>query len=160
LEDERGEQPKSVSMAAVKYAFLKYKIGGDIIFDVKDSVSMTGNSGPYLQYAAVRARKVLASVGDSAAVSKDDWGLNEYERDLTRKILEYRDVLEEAITEFAPHKICTYLYELAQTFNRFYEKVKVVGSEYEAERGCLVEAYLNTLLHGLNLVGIEVPEEM
>ena len=60
----------------------------------------------------------------------------------------------------APHLVCNYLYELAQEFSRFYEKVKVVDSEYEAERGRIVAVYLAVLEHGLRLLGIEIVEEM
>ena len=64
------------------------------------------------------------------------------------------------MAEKAPYKICTYLYELAQEFSRFYENVKVVGSEQEEEKAEIVRAYLNVIEHGLGLLGIEVPEEM
>ena len=66
----------------------------------------------------------------------------------------------EAVSELAPSKLCTYLYEVAQEFSRFYENVQVVGSEYEVERGAIVLAYLKVLKHGLNILGIEVPEKM
>lgn len=77
-----------------------------------------------------------------------------------KKTLEYKSVLAEAIRELAPHKICNYLYELAQEFSRFYENVKVAGSENEAQRSAMVEEYLRVMEHGLDLLGIEVPEEM
>ena len=60
----------------------------------------------------------------------------------------------------SPHKVANYLYELAQTFSRFYENCPVVGSEEEPERLKLVQAYFNTMSHGLNILGIEIPEEM
>ena len=69
-------------------------------------------------------------------------------------------MLHAAVVETAPHKIAAYLYETAQEFSRFYENVKVAGSEFEAERAELVAAYLETMTHGLNLLGISVPEEM
>ena len=61
---------------------------------------------------------------------------------------------------FAIHKVANYLYEVAQEFSRFYEKVKVAGSEYEDERATLVKAYLDVMTHGLKILGIEIPEEM
>ena len=72
----------------------------------------------------------------------------------------YKDILKEAVAEMAPHKVANYLYELAQEFSRFYENCQVAGSEAEAERAKLVEVYLRTMTHGLNILGIEVPEEM
>ena len=77
-----------------------------------------------------------------------------------KKLIQYPDVLKETVRELLPNKICTYLYELAQEFSRFYEHVQVAGSEFELERGKIILVYLKVLTHGLNLLGIEVPEQM
>lgn len=154
---------EKVVLAALRYAFLKYKMGGDIIFDPKESVAMTGNSGVYLLYSAVRAKKVLAKVRDSAhqnSVIASNQADAPFVRKLSKKIVQYQDILREAVAEKAPNKICAYLFELSQEFSRFYENVKVVGSENEAELIVIVKAYANVMEHGLGLVGIEVPEEM
>lgn len=171
LEQEYHSKDQTVSLAATKYALLKYKMGGNIIFDPKESVKMTGNSGPYLLYSAVRAKKILArSVGNAQRVSIRDNGsersgervrvLTLPERCLMKKLLEYKAVLEEATTEMAPHKLANFLYEIAQAFSRFYEGCPVVGCEHEAERMKLVKVYLDTMTHGLDLLGIKIPEEM
>lgn len=153
---------EKVALAALRYAFLKYKMGGDIIFDPKESVAMTGNSGVYLLYSTVRAKKVLQRVGNSASQSNDTVANSEtsFVRKLSKKIVQYQDVLKEAVAEKAPNKICAYLFELAQEFSRFYENVKVIGNENEAELIVVVQAYTNVMEHGLGLLGIEVPEEM
>ena len=162
VEDELSKEYHStdqkVVMAALKYAFLKYKMGGDIIFDPKESVKMTGNSGPYLLYSAVRAKKILKNVKSSD--DSKNYTYNIYERNLLKKVLEYKVVLGEAVTEMAPHKVANYLYELAQEFSRFYENCPVVGAPEESERAKLVGVYYNILEHGLNILGIEIPEEM
>lgn len=150
---------EKIAMGAVKYAFLKYKIGGNIEFDAKESVSTTGNSGVYLQYSAVRAKKILAGVKTTEA-DYSAWDLNENEKKLIAKLTQYGQVLKDALADFAPHKVANYLYETSQEFSRFYENVKVAGSEREAERAEIVGAYLKTMTHGLNILGIEVPEEM
>lgn len=171
-----------VSMAALKYAFLKYKMGGDIIFDPKESVKMTGNSGPYLLYSVVRAKKILRMVDEAdgseqglksagsgsetagQGLEKTQEGLEAHfetaERKLVKKLLEYKVVLNDAVSEMAPHKLANYLYEVAQEFSRFYENCPVVGSENEIQRFLIVKLYLNTMENGLNILGIEVPEEM
>jgi len=165
-EENRTSVDEKILLGAIRYAFLKYKVGGDIIFDVKESVSMTGNSGPYLQYSAVRAQKVLGKILESQVekvnkkVEQKEWVLESVEKNLIKKIMQYRVVMGEAVSELAPSKLCTYLYEVAQEFSRFYENVQVVGSEYEVERGAIVLAYLKVLTHGLNILGIEVPEKM
>ena len=158
LKEEYDSSDAKVSMAATKYAFIKYKMGGDIVFDPKESVKMTGNSGPYLLYSAVRAKKILKNSKNKAVAS--GYVYNAYERNLIKKIIEYKDILKEAVAEMAPHKVAMYLYELAQEFSRFYENCQVAGSDEEAERMKLVKVYLDTMVHGLNILGIEVPEEM
>ena len=206
LKSEYDSTDKQISLAATKYAFLKYKMGGQIIFDPKESVKMTGNSGPYLLYACVRAKKILdkthsAGVSDNvflgnisrfsspetyipdgaekAARRADFPGRPAYdvegekvdsrkdmsdrtpaEHNLMKKLLEYKQLLEESVAEMAPHKVANYLYELAQAFSRFYEHCPVVGSDEEAVRLKLVKAYLNVMTHGLGLLGITIPEEM
>ncbi|MBR5939135.1 arginine--tRNA ligase [Candidatus Saccharibacteria bacterium] len=147
-----------VSLAATKYAFLKYKMGGNIIFDPKESVKMTGNSGPYLLYSAVRAKKILLNSNNKDNIN--NYTHNVYEKNLVKKILEYKDVLSDAVAEMAPHKVANFLYELAQEFSRFYENCQVAGSEEESERMKLVKVYLETMTHGLNILGINIPEEM
>ena len=129
------------------------------MFDPKESVKMTGNSGPYLLYSAVRAKKILARSrqgGESTGGSTYDT----HERNLAKKMLEYKDILGVAVHEMAPHKVAGYLYELAQEFSRFYEHCPVAGSDREAERATLVRVYLATMTHGLNILGINIPEEM
>lgn len=157
LKNQYDSEDSKVSTAAYKYAFLKYKMGGDIIFDPEESVKMTGNSGPYLLYSAVRAKKILAK---SNASDLENYTYNIYEKNLVKKMLEYKDVLDEAVEEMAPHKLANYLYEVAQEFSRFYENCPVVGSAEEVERIKLVKVFYNVLEHGLNILGIEIPEEM
>ncbi|HEX7963603.1 MAG TPA: arginine--tRNA ligase [Candidatus Saccharimonadales bacterium] len=152
-----GREDEQAVLGAVKYAFLKQRIGADIIFEPKESVSLEGNSGPYLQYAHARARSILKKGGAAAEHLSD---LDEYERGLARKISEYPDVLDKAVRELLPHYICTYLYELAQAFNRFYEHAQVVGDPREAARLKLVELYADVLKDGLTLLGIAAPEHM
>ena len=158
LKTEYNSDDEKVVLGATKYAFLKYKMGGDIIFDPKESVKMTGNSGPYLLYSCVRAKKILSKIGDKKAELNGD--LNTFERALSKKIVQYKDVLNEAVTEMAPHKVCNFLYELAQEFSRFYENCPVAGDAREAERAQIIRAYLNVMEHGLNILGIQIPEEM
>jgi arginyl-tRNA synthetase len=148
---------ESTVMAAIKYAFLKQRMGGDIIYDPQESISMAGNSGPYLQYAHARARSILQKSSLTTAQLQD---IDASERALAIKISEYNEVVVRAQIEYMPHHICTYLYELTQTFNRFYENEQVIGSEREAVRCSLLDIYANILKQGLGLLGIDAPERM
>jgi arginyl-tRNA synthetase len=166
---ETGTNPSEETiLAAVKYAFAKNRIGGDIVYDPKESIALEGNSGPYLQYAHARARSILAKSQVPSAVDQaiSDFqipkeGLQADERSLLRKITEYVEVVDKATNELMPHYICTYLYELAQKFNQFYEHNRVIGSgEREAIRLQLVASYADTLKSGLTLLGIAAPDRM
>jgi arginyl-tRNA synthetase len=144
-------------LGAIKYAFLKQRIGADIIYVPEESVSLDGNSGPYLQYAHARARSILAKADHApAAITSLEPG----ERSLARKIGEYSEVMQRAADDLMPHHICTYLYELAQTFNRFYEHNRVIDDPRQAIRLQLVQLYADVLKDGLGLLGIEAPEHM
>lgn len=165
LQAERGSTDEKIVLAAIKYAFLKYRMGGDIVFDPKESVSVSGNSGVYLLYSAVRARKILQKatpegLNKKIVQSEKSEIEQDYTRKLNKKIVQYTEIIRGAVQEKAPYKVCNFLYELAQEFSRFYEHVPVAGSAREAERKVIVQAYLNVMIHGLGLLGIEVPEEM
>lgn len=147
---------QEILLGAIRYTFLKQKIGPDIIFDVRESISLDGNSGPYLQYAHARGCSILKKSSNSVDL-KD---LDKNERELAYKISELNEVVEDAISSTAPHVICTYLYELAQAFNKFYENNRVIGNERESQRLRLVQCYTDRLKVGLELLKIPTPEEM
>lgn len=145
------------ALAAIKYSFLKHRLGGDIAFDINESVSLEGNSGPYLQYAHARARSILAKTQSHPTLPA---ALHEGEHSLARKVTEFQEIVSKAAHDFMPHYITGYLYELSQTFNRFYEHNRVIGDPREAERLYLVERYADTLNQGLAVLGIHAPEKM
>ncbi len=154
-------------LGAIKYAFLKQRIGADIIFMPEESVSIEGNSGPYLQYAHARARSILRKAADATSpvvkselASDSEPAFQPDERTLLAKISEYHEAVDKAVEDLMPHHICTYLYELAQTFNRFYENNHVVGDPRETLRLKLVGQYADTLKQGLTLLGITAPDKM
>jgi arginyl-tRNA synthetase len=158
-----GQNNHETVLGAVKYALLKNRIGGDIIYDPEQSVSLEGNSGPYLQYTHARARSILQkarAAAGKAGVSQNEIEFEAGERSLVRKITEYVEVFDKAVAELMPHHICSYLYELAQTFNHFYEHNRVIGDEREAIRLMLLENYADTLQAGLGLLGIVAPDKM
>lgn len=146
-------------LGAIKYSFLKNRIGGNLIYDPAESVSLEGNSGPYLQYAHARARSILAKA-DAKNLASQSLPLEPDERSLAKKVGEYSEVVELATDELMPHHICTYLYELAQEFNRFYERNRVIGDPRESVRLALVNSYADKLESGLALLGINAPEKM
>jgi arginyl-tRNA synthetase len=154
---QTSQEERSAVLAAVKYSFLKNRIGGDIVYDPKESVNILGNSGPYLQYAHARARSIMAkSTSDTGSVCE----LDSSERLLVRKMSMYPEVVAQAAVELMPHHLCAYLYELAQEFNSFYESNRVLGDPRESQRLTLVRAYAQVLKNGLSILGIQAPEKM
>ncbi len=154
---QHDEPDDQVSLGAVKYAFLSNRVGGDIVYDPETSVSLQGNSGPYLQYAHARARSILSKSTRQASRPET---LTDEERALVQKLSHAAEVIERAAAELMPHLVCTYLYELAQAFNRFYEKSRIIDDEREPERLYLVERYTAILKDGLGLLGIDAPERL
>jgi len=148
-------------LAAIKYSFAKNRIGADIIYDPEESIALEGNSGPYLQYAYARARSILSKAdGGSGHTEAEYTQLEPTERALLSKITEFQEVIDKAVAELMPHHICTFLYELAQTFNNFYESNRVIGDTRQALRLDLVNNYAETLRSGLALLGISAPERL
>lgn len=154
------QEDEATVLGAIKYALLKQRAGADIIFDPKESVATEGNSGPYLQYAHARAQSILGKAEAEVTDLPEATTFEEGERSLLRKITEYPEIVDKATNELMPHHICTYLYELAQTFNRFYENNHVIGDDRQAIRLSLVKKYAHTLKSGLALLGITAPDKM
>lgn len=152
-----GEVSDAIIAGALRYQFLKVKVGGDVVFDINEAVSLTGNTGSYLQYAHARARRIIqkSTLTPSALTV-----LREEDRTLVRKLGEYHEVVQLALRTLEAHHICTYLFELAQEFNRYYESHRVIGDEQEAHRLALVYLYADTLKAGLMALGIHAPDAM
>ncbi len=146
-----------VALGAVKYAFAKYRIGGDINFNLEETVSLQGNSGPYIQYAHARARSILTKSDQTFAMPKN---LYDEDRSLVRKLSEYHEIIDVAVANLEPHHICNYLFELAQEFNRYYEKNHVIGDKKESHRLSLVALYADILKAGLAILGIDAPDKL
>lgn len=150
-----------VALGAIKYTILRSGIGGDIIFDFDKSISFEGDSGPYLQYATVRAHSILKKSHNIVPVSKhipENWETTNLERMLER----FETIVERAGLEYAPHYITTYLTELAGEFNSFYASHKIIDETDKSSgyRLGITEAFVQVMTNGLNLLGINIPERM
>ncbi len=148
---------EAVAVGAIKYSILKSAAGQDIIFDFDKSLSFEGNSGPYLQYTYARCRSVLekASSQPLAASRPREVGTTE------RLLYRFPEIVERAQREYAPHYVCTYLHELAQSFNKFYEKNRILDAGDDTPyRLLLTSAVSRTLHNGLWLLGITAIERM
>lgn len=150
---------EQIAIGAIKYAVLKQGSGKDIVFDPEKSLSLEGDSGPYLQYAHTRAQSLLRTAKE-AGVTAGTNDMPEHASVLERTLLHYADAVERAVQKREPHYITTYLTELAGAFNSWYASNRVVGGEHPHYGVFLTEATARTLADGLSLLGIPVPEEM
>ena len=160
--DVSDEDVKKIALGAIKYSDFISDRRTNILFDWNTIFALTGVSGPYVQYAAVRVNKILRENGQGEGLVEEyDYTA---EKDVIAKLLEYPETVRRAANELEPHKIANYLYELARELNRYYEATPVAMSDVE---GTVREARLGVLAkasqvfsHGLNLIGIEVPSQM
>ncbi len=163
LEDEpRHELATQIARAAIKYADLSTERQRDYVFDLNRMLAFEGDTGPYLQYAHARLRSILRRAGDvdlgAATFSLD----NAPSRDLALGLLGWPDAVASMLEGAAPHRLCTYLFDLAQRLTAFYEACPVLSAEgaVRVERLALCELAARTLALGLDALGIAAPERM
>ena len=162
-EDDRALVARQVGIGAVKYADLSVAHDSEYTFDLDRMVSQTGNTGPYLQYAAARIRSILRRRGVDPATAPIVQ-TEEAERALMLALLGFGDVVAGVGRTLEPHRLCTYLFDLAQTFTTFYDRCPVLKApqrrEVRASRLRLCAVTLAVLEQGLALLGIAAPERM
>jgi len=152
-----------VSITALKWNDLKRKSEININFDWDEILNLQGNSGPYMLYAYARAKSILRKANESnfAKEETNDFTVSDLEKSLLNSINDFSKVVARASSEYSPHYLCTYLFELAQLFNSFYNKYPILNSSPERQfRLDLVEAVAIVLKKGLNLLGISTLEKM
>ncbi len=164
-EIEKASISEIVGIGAVKYAFLKTNPVQDIIFDIKSSISTEGNSGPYVQYTVARASNVLvkalgANYKDLKGLENNNIEINQEEDLLLRKLYRYQEEIESVAKTYSPNTFINYIYDLAQTYNTFYNKHHMIGSDNQNFRLALTNGVRQVLENGLNLLGIKVPTKM
>ncbi|MBU1292577.1 arginine--tRNA ligase [Patescibacteria group bacterium] len=147
---------EQVAVAAVKYMILRQAPGGDIVFDPEKSLSLEGDSGPYLQYALVRAKSVIAQ----SSVSADTSDAPEEPYTLERLIIRFPEIIRKAERLRAPHLITQYVTQLAGEWNSFYAKERIRDGAHEAYKIAVATAFVRTMEQGLHFLGIPVPEKM
>ncbi len=155
---------RPVAMAAVKYADLSTSLHKDYVFDVDRMTATTGNTGPYLQYAHARASRILRNAAEQGIEVPGEVTVLDApeEQALALLLSRFGEVVAEVGENLQPHKLCTYLYDLAQAMSVFYEQCPVLKSagEVRASRLALCQATKKVLAQGLYLLGIDAPENM
>ena len=163
--DEIDELGRQIGIGALKYAELSSDRIKDYVFDWDRMLAFEGNTAPYLQYAHARICSIFRRGGiDRSAVRSTVPAIGEpQERALALHLLQFDAAVHDTLDKYSPHKLCTYLFELAQTFTAFYEACPVLKDGYEATRDsrlALCDLTARVLQQGLALLGIDAPERM
>lgn len=165
-EEEARKTAKIVALSAVKYGDLSNQASKDYIFDVDRFTSFEGDTGPYILYTMVRIKSILAKYqeqgGNPETVSLQN-SLSPSQKDLMLSLTKFGSMMESAYEELAPHKVCAYIYELANAFNRFYHETKILTQEDEQIKAgfiALLKLTLAVLETCIDVLGFEAPERM
>jgi arginyl-tRNA synthetase len=171
-EDEKIDIAQKIGIGAVKYADLSQYRMTDYVFSWDKMLSLQGNTAPYLQNAYVRIRSIFRKAGESAPdvdPPKDGFAVanklalaDSAEINLAKRLCQFAEVLPQVLNDFRPNILANYLFEVANSFHTFYEACPVLKSEEPARSSRLVLCDLTArvMKHGLDLLGIKVPEKM
>ena len=161
-EEEAKETAKTVALAAIKYGDLSNQASKDYIFDIDRFTSFEGNTGPYILYTIVRIKSILHKyhdLGKSAEGAVITSAHSESEKNLMLEISKFNAVIDGAFADTAPHKICSYIYDLANAFNSFYHETKIMSEEDETVQKSyirLLELTKSVLETSIDLLGFSV----
>jgi len=162
-EEERKEIARKVGIAAVKYADLSNHRTSDYLFDLEKFTRFEGRTGAYLLYAAVRIKSILRKAEDRGFVAGEIVPPGDGDRELMLTLTQFPEALDLVYRKRAPNYLCDYIYNLAQAFNRFFDRCHILSESDPARRGswlALVKLCLRQFELVLDLLGIEVPERM
>ena len=162
-EKERQGIAKQVGLGAVKYNDLSRHYSKDIVFDWQRALSLEGNSGPYLQYTAVRCQSVLDRAKVKIKTKIEIMALSQEEENILREIRRFPEIVQSAANNFSPNLICNFAFNLAQLYNIFYEKNPILTAEtkqIKEFRLVLTAAVRQVLENCLTLLGVSVPAKM
>lgn len=166
-EEEANNTAKIVGLAALKYGDLSNQASKDYIFDIDRFASFEGNTGPYILYTIVRIKSILEKY--KAERGNEDVNLpvistdNGSQMQLMLEVAKFNEIIENAAEELAPHKICSYVYDLSNAFNRFYHETKILAEEDQTKKAgyiALINLTINVLEQCIDLLGFSAPDRM
>lgn len=165
-EDEARETARLIGLAAIKYGDLSNQASKDYVFDMEKFSSFEGDTGPYILYTIVRIKSILNKYKEQGG-SLDGLQLrdaeSESEKALVMQLAAFLSTIEGACAEIAPHKVCAYIYDLANAFNKFYHETRILAEENEAKKAGLIALLLLTkdiLETCIDMLGFAAPERM
>lgn len=161
-EETARENAKIIGLSAIKYGDLSNQASKDYVFDVDRFTSFEGNTGPYILYTIVRIKSILKKFGadvPKTITAPDGAAQKALMLDMTR----FADVFAQASAEYAPHKLCAYIYDLANDFNRFYHETKILAEEDQEKKNGYIAliSYCKDILETcIDLLGFRAPNRM
>lgn len=164
--EEARETAKLVGLSAIKYGDLSNQASKDYCFDLEKFTSFEGNTGPYILYTIVRIKSILnkfRAAGGTSGKGGITKPANESEKNLMMELVKFNSVIEQACAELAPHKICAFVYDLSNAFNRFYHENKILAEEDKTQQRSWIELLDLTrevLETAIELLGFSAPERM
>jgi arginyl-tRNA synthetase len=160
--DAKFHLAEQIARAAIKYADLSTERQHDYVFDLERMIAFEGDTGPYLQYAHARVRSIFRRAGDDTSPDAHFALAAGDERELALGLLAFPEAFAASLAALQPHRLCTYLFDLAQRFTSFYDACPVLSSEgaLRDERLALCDLTARTLRLGLSVLGIDAPEKM
>ena len=159
--DVGEEDVKKIALGAIKFSDFAADRRTNILFDWDNIFALTGFSGPYIQYSAIRVNNILRKEADYEIQDFSSYDF-ETEKDVILQLLEFPNIIKLAARDLEPHKVAKYLYDLAREMNRYYEKTRVSDAPTadKSARLTLLKKVSQTFKNGLDILGIEVPEKM
>ncbi|MGN0353459.1 MAG: arginine--tRNA ligase [Muricoprocola sp.] len=164
--EEAKETARIVGLSAIKYGDLSNQASKDYVFDIDRFTSFEGNTGPYILYTMVRIKSILnkyKAAGGNVEEGMISSAVSDSEKGLMLEICKFNGVMENAFEEIAPHKICSYIYDLANAFNKFYHETKILSEENVQQKAAwirLLALTLKVLEICIDVLGFEAPERM
>ena len=164
--EEARKTAEIVGLAAIKYGDLSNQASKDYVFDVERFTSFEGNTGPYILYTIVRIKSILSKYREAGRTVETGGILppaGDVEKELVLSLCGFNSAIAQAYAETAPHKICSYIYELSNAFNRFYHETKILTEEDERQQAGwiqILELTMRVLETSIDLLGFSAPERM
>ena len=167
IDDAEAKQTADlVGLSALLYGDLSNQAVKDYVFDMERFISFEGNTGPYILYTIVRIKSIIAKYaaqGGDVSVLKIGTPVNASEKDLMKALSSFAQTMDSAAAELAPHRICAYIYDLANALNSFYHETKILSEEDEAKKGeyiALIDFTRKVLETCIDLLGFSAPDRM
>ena len=165
-EEEAAKVAEVVALSALKYGDLSNQIAKDYVFDIDRFTSFEGDTGPYILYTIVRIKSILNKYQEQGGKLEEQAFLeagNLSEKELEMALVQFGAMIESAAQEKAPHRVCAYIYDLANAFNHFYHETKILAEENQEKRQSLIALLMLTrdvLETCIDLLGFSAPEKM